>query len=105
MRTPSAAPRRAPSSVSEAAPPALPEYLSRNQVCKLLHVGRRQVAELARLGRVGVRQLPGVAPTRYRRADVERIAAAAFVPARDDQPPEVTTPPSTKPGRPARRSG
>jgi hypothetical protein len=58
-------------------------YISATEVAKRLHCNARHVAELVRLGSIGVRRLPGVAQDRYCLADVERIAEAAIIPARD----------------------
>jgi hypothetical protein len=84
---------------------AMPEYISAVAVAKLLRCNARHVAELVRRGRIGVRRLPGVAQDRYCRADVERIAAAAFVPARADNPGAAPPPSRSKPGRSARLTG
>jgi hypothetical protein len=105
MRRPSAPPRRPSSSAPKPAPSVPAEYISGRQVARRLQCNPRHVAELVRRGMIGVRQLPGVAQSRYCRADVERVAATAFIPARVDQQLEASSPPPSQPGRSARRRG
>jgi hypothetical protein len=86
MKRLSTHPRSPSSPPHQAGSQALPDYISGREVCRRLHCNPRHVAKLVRLGEIGLRCLPGVAQTRYCRADVERIAAEAIVPARVDKP-------------------
>jgi len=60
--------------------PMAAEWLDAGAAAELLGVERRHIRRLARDGLLSVRRLPGVRP-RYRRDEIERLAAASVRPA------------------------